>query len=468
MIYTKSITAERQQLYSENIVPGQPRKQLHSVLKTLCQVLSVLFVLSIFSACNIGFTADSLLVPPKLSEEQQKVYDALTRAAGNDIRLKYPVSGQYRSAVTIADIDGDGGDEAVAFYERAEVKAAGDLTAAALRINILDTNEQGEWYSVYDHAGAGSDIDRMIISPLGNNDTPLITVGFIMLSGMKTARIYSYTDNRLSGEFSENYVSMFTADLDRDEHFELCLLHPNNADRQAYISLVSVEGNLIYEWGTADLNPTAGEYINIVSGVLSPKTSALYIDSSNGDSLRTDIVYSPAPGKLRNPMYLRESELIENTARPLGYLSTDIDGDKTLEIPVLSPFPGYSAAREEAVYSTNWMYLDNYTIKKKYSSYYSMADGFVFLFPQRWDGVVTVRTDEETGDIIFCKYTAGLSVSDMPELMRIAVTEGEASHAGYRLVKNKDNFYYYVFSPASHEEPLILTDTEIDNNFRLL
>jgi hypothetical protein len=429
-------------------------------------LLCILYSVFCLSACNIGFTADNLLVPPKLSEKQKLVYDALTRAAGEDIRLKYPVSGQYRSAVTIADIDGDGGDEAVAFYQRADV--SNSSAEGTLRINILDTHPNGEWYSVYDHAGAGSDIDRMIISPLGSTDVPLITIGFIMLSGVKTARIYSYTENRLSGEFSDNYVSMFTADLDRDEDYELCLIHPNNPDRAAYISLVSVEGNLIYEWGTAELNPTAGEYINIVSGVLSPKTSAIYIDSSNGESLRTDIVYSPAPGKLRNPMYLRESELIEKTTRPLGYLSTDIDGDKILEIPVLSVFPGYSNANENAVYSTNWMYLDNYTIKKKYSSYFDSARGFVFLFPARWDGVVTTRIDELTGDVIFCKYTAGADVKDMPELMRISVLEGNSRRTGHRILKSKDNFYYYIYSPVSLDEPLLLTNTEIDNSFRFL
>ncbi|MDR0903205.1 MAG: hypothetical protein LBM59_01060 [Ruminococcus sp.] len=442
------------------------KKPGNSFFRPLSSVLCLLLSVLCLSGCNIGFTADSLLVPPKLSEKQKLVYDALVRAAGQDIRLKYPAAGQYRSAVTIADIDGDGNEEAIAFYQRAESQTA--ASESVLRINILDTTEDGEWYSAYDHAGVGSDIDRMIISPLGSASLPLITIGFTMLSGAKTARIYSYAENRLSGEFSENYITMFTADLDRDEDYELCLIHPNTADRTAYISLVSVEANLIYEWGTAELNPTAGEYINIVSGVLSPKTSAIYIDSSDGESLRTDIVYSPAPGKLRNPMYLRESELIEKTARPLGYLSTDIDGDKILEIPVLSAFPGYSAAREDVLFSTNWMYLDNYTIKKKYSSYYDNDKGFVFLFPARWDGVVTVRVDERTGDVIFCKYTAGLSVSDMPELMRITVSQGDSSLTGHRLLKNKDNFYYYVYSPAVTDEPLILTDIEIDNSFRLL
>jgi hypothetical protein len=315
----------------------------------------IIVICLMLSGCNIGITADSLLVPPKLSEDQALVFDALIRAAGNDITLKYPRTGQYRSAVTIADIDNDGGNEAVAFY----VKNSDTGADGTIRVNILDIASDGKWYSVYDHAGAGTDIDRLIISTLGGGRAPLLAVGFVMISGTKTARIYSYADNRLSGEFSDNYSSMFTADLDRDNRNELCLIHPNTMDRQAYISLISVEGDLIYEWGTADLSPLASEFTAIASGVLGPDTSALYIDSSDGEFLHTDIVYSPIAGRLRNPMYLEGSMLTEQTTRPYGLPTSDIDSDGTLEIPVLSAFPGYTSEGEDDVYAVNWTILEN-------------------------------------------------------------------------------------------------------------
>jgi hypothetical protein len=430
--------------------------------KALLCLLTVL----VFSGCNIGITADSLLTPPKLSEDQALVYDALVRAAGKDIVLKYPRAGQHRSAVTITDIDNDGGNEAVAFYQKTGDSAGDSSVNGSVRVNILDIAADGRWYSVYDHAGAGSDIDRLIISTLGGGRTPLLAVGFLMLSGTKTARIYSYTDNRLSGEFSDNYSSMFTADIDRDNRNELCLIHPNTAEKQAYISLISVDGNLIYEWGTANLNPLASEFLSIASGALTPDTAALYIDSADGEFMHTDIVYSPVSGRLRNPMYLEASMLTNKTERPIGLSTADIDSDGTLEIPVLSVFPGVTG--NESVSAVNWMVLENYEIVKKYNSFYNDGDGYCFLFPQRWDGVVTVRTDSRTGESVFCRFVPGMALTDMPELMRVAVTERSTVLVGYNLVTTRDNFNYWVKSADTHDEPLILTDTEIDNNFCLL
>jgi hypothetical protein len=237
-------------------------------------------------------------------------------------------------------------------------------------------------------------------------------------------------------------------------------------DRQAYISLISVEGNLIFEWGTANLNPAASEFLSIASGALTSKTAGLYIDSSDGEFLHTDIVYAPASGRLRNPMYLSESMLTEKTERPVGFPTADIDGDGTLEIPVLSVFPGY--ADGDTVHAVNWTILDNYEMTRKYSSYYNASEGFCFLFPERWSGVVTVRTDTRTGESVFCRYSAGMSIDDMPELMRIAVTEKSTVAEGYTLIETRDNFNYWVRSAVGYDEPLILTDTEIKNNFRLL
>jgi hypothetical protein len=435
------------------------------------RILIALLSTVMLTSCTSGFSAESLLAAPKLSSEQEAIYAALTRSVGERINLKYPKSGQFRSAVTVADIDGDGGTEAIAFYEREDISS----NETSLRMNILDKNAAGDWYSVYDHTGAGSEVDRLIISPLGSSTAPLLVVGFIQVSGSKTARIYSYVDNRLSGDFSDNYELAFTVDINRDSRYELCLLHRSTEDRDAFVSLVSVEGNLIYEWGSAPLSPDAVEFPNIVSGALTAKTAALYIDSTNGEETRTDIVYSPAPGRLRNPMYLFESNLSDMTVRRAGLFCADIDGDGSLEIPVTVPFPGYGnfSPADESLQAVNWLYLDNYRLVKKYSSYYSSDEGYAFLFPSRWDGVVTARIDDRTLETVLVKYTAGAELSDMPELLRIAVTEG--GNPGriedletYRHMVTKDNFDYYIKNTAPSDEPLSLTEAEINNSFRIL
>ncbi|MDE7279391.1 MAG: hypothetical protein K2N26_06660, partial [Oscillospiraceae bacterium] len=338
------------------------------------------------SGCSLGGSVDSLLSPPKLSEEQNAVYDALIRSAGKDIRLKYPRSGEYRSAFVFADIDGEPDREAVVFYEKAaETEGGGNV-----RINIID-RRGGKWTSVYDHAGAGTGIDRILFSELGESGRQNVIIGYTLLSGERSVQIYSYSDGLLTTEYSDTYSTMFTADLERNGKNELILVRPGNQLRKASLSSVSSdpESGEIIETSSVALDDSATEFVSVAAGYVGKETPAIFIDGLSGGQLTTEIIYS-VDGQLRNPLYLGESGLIEKTRRPSGYPCTDIDLDGVIEIPTLTLFPGYfEDSSGTKLYSTDWNVFDNYSITKKYSSFYNVSEGYCFILPSRWDGVVT-------------------------------------------------------------------------------
>ena len=64
------------------------------------------------SGCTLGGSAENLLSPPVIYEEQEDIYNALRKSISGNITLQYPRSGAYRSAFVIKDIDGNGDDEA--------------------------------------------------------------------------------------------------------------------------------------------------------------------------------------------------------------------------------------------------------------------------------------------------------------------------------------------------------------------
>jgi hypothetical protein len=430
----------------------------------LKKIISSILVLAVFalSGCNFGSPIDNMLSPPKLSAEETAVTKALEAAIGKDYRLKYPQTGERRSAVIIENIDADSEKEAVVFYEPSD--NAGK--AVSVHVNILDKNADGEWASVYDHIGDGAEIDRVIIQRLGNSTVPLLVLGFRGVSGAKTARVYSFAENRLSNTLTNDYSAMFITDFMLDGYNELCIITPNSQNALASAALISVDGATIYEWGQAALSPDASNFPNIASGYVSATTPALFIDGLAAGELYTDIVYAVGERRIRNPMYLENSMLIEKTRRPEGFLSTDIDLDGIVEIPTVTLFPGYNSFDENAVYAVNWNVLSNYDIVKKYTSYYSLEGGYCFLFPGRWDGVVTVGT--EPGETVFFKYA--VDPANRTELMRIAVTgnDEDKTSEGYIEISRKDDFIYWIKNSAERQEPLVLTDTEIRYNFYIL
>lgn len=420
------------------------------------------------SGCSLGGSVDSLLSPPKLSEEQTAVYDALIKAAGKDIRLKYPRSGEYRSAFVFADIDGEPDREAVVFYEKAaETEGGGNV-----RINIID-RRGGKWTSVYDHAGAGTGIDRILFSELGESGRQNVIIGYTLLSGERSVQIYSYGDGLLATEYSDTYSTMFTADLERNGKNELILVRPGNQMRKASLSSVSSdpESGEITETSSVALDETATEFVSVAAGYVGKETPAIFIDGLSGGQLTTEIIYS-VDGQLRNPLYLGESGLIEKTRRPSGYPCTDIDLDGVIEIPTLSLFPGYfEDSAGTKLYSTDWNVFDNYSITKKYSSFYNVSEGYCFILPSRWDGVVTVKRDAATGEAVFCKFRADLLNSTV-ELLRIAVASeaetGALLDEGYMVLKSNNKTNYLVKCPDLEDEPLVLTGTEISNSLFLM
>lgn len=430
---------------------------------------AVLMFCSVFmTGCSLGGSVDSLLSPPKLSEEQNAVYDALIRSVGKDIRLKYPRAGEYRSAFVFSDIDSEPDREAVVFYEKTgETEGGGNV-----RINIID-RRGGKWTSVYDHAGAGTGIDRILFSDLGGNDRQSVIIGYTLLSGERSVQVYSYENGLLTTEYSDSYSTMFTADLERDGNNELILVRPENQMRKASLSSISSdpESGEITETSSVALDESATEFVSVAAGYVGKETPAIFIDGLSGGQLTTEIVYS-VDGQLRNPLYLGESGLIEKTRRPSGYPCTDIDLDGVIEIPTLTLFPGYfDDSAGTKLYSTDWNVFDNYSITKKYSSFYNVSEGYCFILPSRWDGVVTVKRDAATGEVVFCKFRADLLNSTV-ELLRIAVAPEEETGAlldeGYMVLKSNNKTNYLVKCPDIEDEPLVLTGTEISNSLFLM
>lgn len=424
---------------------------------------------SVFMAgCSFGGSVDSLLSPPKLSEEQNAVYDALIRSAGKDIRLKYPRSGEYRSAFVFANIDSEPDREAIVFYEKAgETEGGGNV-----RINIID-RRGGKWTSVYDHAGAGTGIDRILFSELGGSGRQNVIIGYTLLSGERSVQVYDYEDGMLESKYSDTYSTMFTADLERDGKNELILIRPGNQTKKASASLVSAdpESGEVLETSSVALDESATEFVSVASGYVGKETPAVFIDGLSGGQLTTEIIYS-VDGQLRNPLYLGESGLIEKTRRPAGYTCTDIDLDGVIEIPTLSLFPGYfEDSAGTKLYSADWNIFDNYSITKKYSSFYNIGEGYCFILPSRWDGVVTAKRDSATGEVVFCKFRADLLNSTV-ELLRIAVASEEETGAlleeGYMVLKSNNKTNYLVKCPDIEDEPLVLTGTEISNSLYLM
>lgn len=407
----------------------------------------------LLTGCTFGTSIDNLLAPPKQGIEQEQIYSALTEATGSGIRLKYPRSGKYLSAFIIEDIDGDSNDEAVVFYERNGL----GIDERTLRINVLDQDD-GKWRSVCDTAAAGSEIEKVMISRLGSNDRVNLIVGSSLINrSEKDVTIYNYDSETESivPTFRKSYSFIDITDLDGDNTSDFLVLSGAVNGAKAAAEVYKLDESGKYHQYLCELSSSFTEYDSLSYGRLPDGRTGLYIDAASGTgSIQTDVIAMDDSGLKK---VFDASEISYSTIRPSGCSSRDIDGDGELEIPVQFIASGYEDVPEvEQLRLTEWMRISNDgSLERKFLSYYSIGEGYVFVFPAKWHDRVTVKRDAINDEIVFCAYSDG---NVGRELLRICcvgdtVSRDDMISAGYMLLHTKgDSACLALIPPADGED----------------
>lgn len=435
--------------------------------KLLCA--GVPLAAALLSGCTgVNLSVESLLAAPTLTNEQSEIRQALTAAVGRNITLKYPRAGANRSAFVIADLDGDPTEEALVFYEYAGSENEG------IRMNLLDRDSDGRWYSVKEIAGAGTEIEQVVVSAMGRGNELDILVGYQNVTGENNFEIYTYSDNTLTRIGADSYSLLEAVDINSDGKDELVTVQrlpdPETNAVSTKVFQLKLGGEGIIKDDGIDMCGNVQSYISSYKGRLPNGAPAVYIDEINNQGmLQTEIIYYRYAG-LQDPVQKRSEKLLPACTRPMGYTCADLEGNGIYYIPTTSPMLGYeNVIPEEQVLKTTWSsYTGFYEFTPKFSGYHSVTDGYTMVFPQRWVNDVTVKNDMETGEAVFYKYEGSIN-AEMTELMRIkAVTKDESEellYAGYKLITSRGQMDYIVKIPTNKREQLILTIDEIQNNF---
>ena len=336
-------------------------------------ICSLVFSLMTLQLPSCGFTnpVESLLSPPRLTAEQEQIYQALQKAAGSQISLKYPKSGERLSAFIVEDLDDDGSDEAIVFYESGRNIADEN----PLRICLLDQTEDG-WSDIWDDAAAGAEIDRVDIAKLGTNPRTNLIISYSMVDGAEHAAEvfhYDHADGSLTKNLSVQYSVMALRDLNLDGSLELFVASAAKAPAPAMATVYELGENGHYLPPSQISLPDAFTDISrLVYGALptgrgQETIPAVYMDGITGATTVQTVVISYRENSLWLE-YADSADRFPNSARPGGCQTMDVDNDGEAEIPINTAFYGYSNAPERSPLNmTNWYVCRNGLLMQKYS-----------------------------------------------------------------------------------------------------
>ncbi len=441
------------------------------IVKIKIAIICVLCLL----LCGCSAPVENMLTPPKLTAEQNEIYNALINSVGQNVKLKYPRSGENRSAFVLKNLDGEPDDEAMVFYESSNVQSG----ESALRLKFLDKHD-GRWEAVYDMACAGSEIDSVSFATLGSTGFVDIIICYTLLN--QTEKVFSvlkYDSVTPTQLYTSSYSCLEVYDINDDGQNELLAVSADKVNNIATAVLFTDGENGFEKLSETALGGGAADYIRVTKGKISDNRTAMFLDySKGGGQSGTDVLYCYG-----NSLYCPDS-VGANPASSLisrlvnGYMSEiycyDIDGDGFVEIPSTAALPGYETlTKPEQLCAVLWYTVSDDKYVLEHYSYFSGKYRFALLFPNRWRGVVSAVPDLDNNEIVFISYDpeSGLADVEGTELMRIRSVNKDdeqavkASEGLKKLGETEDTLFFCIETSEYKAGSLALTESELQNSF---
>ncbi len=448
------------------------------------KIILTIVLLMLFSGCA-PFMSDveTLIAPPKLTDLQFEIDSSLKQIVGNDIQLRYPQNGDYKSAYNFIDLNDDGVDEAIALFETDNDNI--------VQLAILSDNN-GDWTVVNTLPSESyyNTVDFMSYQEIGDNK-------FLMI-GWSGSNIdnkilvfynydsYSSTGQLLSVESRWEYNDLLIDDYNRDGKNEIMLLSRSSEydSLSSYIQLIQeTSPNTINTVSYVELPQVAIDFIGYTSGYIDHEYYGIVVDYLANN----DLVYTSAVSVVDNELkmiFIDETgvlgDIYKLTGRHLQVASDDINGDGIIDIPLEEFAVGYenhednNNITEDPLYFTNYVNYDNYDFVSLLTSYINLYRGYRFNFPTSWANLpVSAYVQPNGNEVIFFVNETGDIHDHSNELLRINVYStidgtDKLDEARYFDIVIKNGYVYSAYIPPETIHEYRLTEEEVISLFTLI
>lgn len=341
------------------------------------------------AGCSVR-SAEELYALPKQSDAYYDLQAAIDRVMGQEASFSGPVSGSNQQAVQLADLDGDGQDEAIVF-----TRASG---SKPLKAHILD-NLGSSYESIGVIEGDGSCFDAVEYADLDGEPGLEIVVG-CQLSDQIVQSLSAYTcrDGCLVELMSANYSEYTVTDLDGDDRKDIFVLRMDSEARDGVAELYRCRDGVMARDQEASLSAGARQVKRMISGYVAQGVPAVFVASSyEADTIITDI-FALSGNHFQNVALTEGTGLNAQTVRNYNVFATDIDDDGIIELPMPVALPSAHAG-EETYWAIDWYSLTTDGGRNvKMTTFHNYAASWYLVLPQTWrDGISVSRGNVVSG-----------------------------------------------------------------------
>ena len=461
--------------------------RLNKILRKTAGLTALVCFISALCGCSGSFSAGDLLASPRLTDEQNEIYNALTASAGR-VDLRYPHTGEYRSAFVIHNIDDEPTDEAIVFYKQnktdtAKEPGAQDGNAVGnLRVSFLDKDENGDWNATYELPAAGTEVESVAFSKLGSDKEKLLISYSVLGSSDKIMSVIDYENGVATQLGTVGYSSYIMLDNLTESGEYLACFNRDGAKKSANMTVYGCSDGktlgmiypvLSFGNGVTDFDRITSANC-LLLGKKMPCIAVDYLISEN--YYGTTVLYYNGSSFATAETTVRDGADTNYSRHVNGYTpklpSQDIDDDGIIDIPATSPLPGYeNLSFPEQICAVRWYKQNCSKIELTAYTFVDPQRNFMLTFPGRWVGMVTATVNTEDNSVTFWKYEGDIKENEYALLTIKTVLKSDTSaqseldtqsamRDGFRLFS--DDSEKTIYYKSIMYEGLSLTDDEIE------
>lgn len=386
---------------------------------------------------QLASSVNDLVSPISPFGENADVKSAMDAFVSNGYSLKNPSGGEYNTSYNFYDIDCDGEDEAVSFYEPKD--NLGEIYLAILK------KQDSSWSVIESIAGFGKDVYSLDFHDVNNDGVVELVVCWDVINNSSNHMLAIYNISTKNDSITlklidepitiNNYIFVDYNSNGTQELLLFEILSGNYTSSKA--ELYSLRNNRFKLIGETKLDSHITSYTNLQIEK-AENDIRVYADAigSDGASMLTEVIYwSDTYNTIISPFYSYSTGRTKDTSRKAMIGSIDINDDKLIEIPT-----DKSKKLPKQVRLVDWKIYKNTTLIHKAYSFLVENDNYTIVISDKDYKQLTATYDAESRELVVLNKNTKKSVFSVKPVLKALYDEKE--HSDYTVIMEKSGYYY--------------------------
>lgn len=351
-------------------------------------LLVLMTAVCLLGGCQFVASVEELMTLPQMPLEYEGLSQQIESLIAEGYEYASPTSGKNIQSVQMVDLNGDGAEEAVAFFRK-------QSDEKPLKIAVFHP-EQGAYSLMCTIESSGTAVESVSYQDLTGDGSKEMIVGWKISTDVQNVAVYKIAAapvTLLRSGYTKFTIQMM--DPDTTNGCANLIVVRSDAEGESIAELYGWENDTMAVVSSCVLSSTMAElnHGSIASGMLDDKTVALYVTGVNDQNMAVTDILACKKGVLANMVENRKTGRSDVVYPYCQLEPQDIDDDGMMEIPV----PEQEASDKQIDGIISWYrYDEDGQASWAMDTYHCLSAGWYITLPADWHSRTTAALKDNS------------------------------------------------------------------------